>query len=338
MNVKPVGAVRRVIVELGAERELFTSSDVAERAQVSRQTAHRHLSLMVGRGELDAIGERRGRRYRARPLFVARRRRAGLREDEVWAEVAQLPAISALPSNVHSILRHSLTEIVNNAVDHSRSPEVAIEVAIRLGRVSFIVADTGIGIFEDVRQGRQLRTELEATAELQKGKVTTKPSAHAGEGIFFVSKMADRLVIESHAIRWVIDNEREDQALETIPPIEGTRVAFEIARSSTRILREVFQRYQVGRKFAKTKTAIHLFAEGGEFVSRSEAKRLVAGLEDFQEVELDFSKVAGIGQGFADEVFRVWQREHPGTKLVPTNLSPAVAFMVERVADLAPDR
>ena len=53
----------------------------------------------------------------------------------------------------------------------------------------------------------------------------------------------------------------------------------------------------LGRKFAKTKTAIHLF-----------------------------------------EVFRVWQREHPGTKLVPTNLSPAVAFMVERVADLAPDR
>lgn len=80
------------------------------------------------------------------------------------------------------------------------------------------------------------------------------------------------------------------------------------------------------------------FAEGGEFVSRSEAKRLVAGLEDFREVELDFSKVAGIGQGFANEVFRVWQREHPDTKLVPTNLSPAVAFMVERVADVAPDR
>ena len=39
------------------------------------------------------------------------------------------------------------------------------------------------------------------------------------------------------------------------------------------------------------------------------------GLERFREVVLDFAGVDAIGQGFADEVFRVWARAHAGTRL-----------------------
>ena len=81
---------------------------------------------------------------------------------------------------------------------------------------------------------------------------------------------------------------------------------------------------------SKTRTVVRLFAIGTEFVSRSQAKRLVHGLDKFREVVLDFKGVDIVGQGFADEVFRVWARKHPKVKLVPTDMNDAVAFMVER--------
>ena len=65
-------------------------------------------------------------------------------------------------------------------------------------------------------------------------------------------------------------------------------------------------------------------------MSRSEAGRLVSGLERFREVVIDFGGVELVGQGFADEVFRVWAKDHPDVALIPTAMSEVVAFMVER--------
>ena len=65
-------------------------------------------------------------------------------------------------------------------------------------------------------------------------------------------------------------------------------------------------------------------------VSRSEAKRLVADLDRFREVILDFTGVTGVGQGFVDQIFRVWARAHPEVKLVPREMNAAVEFMVRR--------
>jgi hypothetical protein len=68
---------------------------------------------------------------------------------------------------------------------------------------------------------------------------------------------------------------------------------------------------------------------GTRFISRSEATRLLHGLEKFREVVLDFKGVELVGQGFADEVFRVWSRAHPDTHFVPVNMKEPVEFMVE---------
>jgi hypothetical protein len=57
---------------------------------------------------------------------------------------------------------------------------------------------------------------------------------------------------------------------------------------------------------------------------------LTAGLERFSEVELDFADVESVGQGFVDEVFRVWSTRNPDTLLYPVNMNPAVEFMVTR--------
>jgi hypothetical protein len=66
------------------------------------------------------------------------------------------------------------------------------------------------------------------------------------------------------------------------------------------------------------------------FMSRPQAKRLVNGLERFREDVLDFAGVELVGQGFADEVFRVWAKQHPDLTLIPIDMCAPVAFMVER--------
>ena len=65
-----------------------------------------------------------------------------------------------------------------------------------------------------------------------------------------------------------------------------------------------------------------------------QAKRLTLRFERFQTVVLDLAGIDEIGQGFADEVFRVFQAAHPGTALQPTHMTPAVATMVQRARGL----
>ena len=45
---------------------------------------------------------------------------------------------------------------------------------------------------------------------------------------------------------------------------------------------------------------------------------------------LDFKGIKTIGQAFADEIFRVFAREHPGVKLMPCNANNEVAKMIHR--------
>jgi hypothetical protein len=75
---------------------------------------------------------------------------------------------------------------------------------------------------------------------------------------------------------------------------------------------------------------ITLFDVGEHFVSRSEARRIAAGLEQFRDVILDFEGVREVGQGFVDELFRVWATEHPQIRVTPVNMNDAVTFTVRR--------
>lgn len=71
-------------------------------------------------------------------------------------------------------------------------------------------------------------------------------------------------------------------------------------------------------------------------VSRSEARRLLRSLGPCAEVVLDFTGVATLGQGLADEVFHVWAHQHPGTRLVVERANPSVAFVVGRARQSTP--
>ena len=156
------------------------------------------------------------------------------------------------------------------------------------------------------------------------------PERHTGEGIFFTSKVGDRFRLDSDGTQWLVDNLREDTAIGDEPSAPGTRVSFELGARARRRLDDVFREYTTDFEFDRTRTVVKLFEHGSEFVSRSEAKRLLHGLDAFREVVIDFRGVRRVGQGFIDEIFRVYAGEHPGTRLVPANASESVRFMLER--------
>jgi hypothetical protein len=176
-----------------------------------------------------------------------------------------------------------------------------------------------------------LPSELAALQELSKGKTTTAPERHTGEGLFFTSKAVEFFRLVSGAQAWIVDNRREDMAVaEVEPPLQGTLASVEIDLADIRSLATLFDEYTQDYEFAKTRTVVRLFAIGVRFVSRSEAKRLLHGLDRFREVVLDFRGVEGVGQGFTDEIFRVWTTAHPSVSLEPVNMNETIEFMVER--------
>lgn len=69
----------------------------------------------------------------------------------------------------------------------------------------------------------------------------------------------------------------------------------------------------------------------GNPVARSEARRIAHRLEEFEEVVLDFQGIEFMGQGFADELFRVFQNKNPKIKLTVVNGNRTVLGMVEHV-------
>lgn len=325
-------------------KKRVTSKELGEHFGVTRQYVSQLLRGMLYGGEIVKFGSTRAAFYTL-PEFIdeigpsgIRRRFSnnGLKEHEVFdALIAEFPAFRAAPENVQSIMHYAFSEMLNNAIEHSRSKNIEVAIENQGGIMRFVVSDFGIGVFRNVMKQRRLASPLEAMQDLLKGKITTDPKAHTGEGIFFTSKAADRFVLESFGWRMVVDNTIPDIFfLEEKPANRGTRVVFTIARDSGRHLNTIFKHYQStpgSYAFNKTEIRVRLFTMGTVYVSRSQARRILAGLEKFKKIILDFDRVPNIGQAFADEIFRVFQSRHPRISIEPIHMNETVRFMVKRV-------
>ena len=316
-------SVAQATEELAAGGAAFSAGDVARRAGVTRQAAYAHLSKLVAAGRARREGAGRGTRYTRSWDFHRVYPISGLDESAVWTEVqAELPQLARVPSNVRNVVGYCFTEMLNNAIDHSTGVNPP---RIEMGEQGCEV------VFRRIREQWSLPDDLASIAELSKGKRTTFPERHSGEGIFFTSKAVDHFELASGGYRWRVDNTRRDMAVGESTTRRGTLVRFDVDTSVDRSLAAVFAPYtNVDTEFDRSEIVLHLLEAGAAFLSRSEAKRLAAGLDQFRVVTLDFRGVEDVGQGFVDELFRVWSREHPNTRFVPINMNEGVRFMVER--------
>ena len=254
---------------------------------------------------------------------------AGQEEHEIWAEVVAELQLDRSTRAVR-VLTYAFTEMLNNAIDHSGATHAEVSVWASPDRLAFAVRDDGVGVFPRLRAGLGLEDDFASIQELTKGRRTTAPDRHTGEGIFFSSKAVDLFQLTSAGLRWTVDNIRADVAVGDAPHRAGTLVYSEIGLDTTRELHQLFQEFTVDFEFVRTRPAVKLFGLGMAFVSRSEARRLLDGLDEFTEVEVDFNGVTDVGQGFVDELLRVWPTAHPGKRVIPVNMGEAVEFMVLR--------
>ena len=332
-----------ILKELGKKKKLKVA-DIVKATGFSRAYVNRFFKELRDQGKIILVGKANNAHYVPARKDIARKikkeilivryilNNINLSESAILDRIKKETGIFAdLSNNVVSILDYAFTEMLNNAIEHSRSKKIVVAMKRGGGSIDFEVIDFGIGIFNNIMGKRGLKNRLEAIQDLLKGKQTTAPKEHTGEGIFFTSKVADKLVIQSSDKKLIFDNILDDVFIKDSKTKKGTKVKFEIRMNSKTNLGKIFRDYSGDAfEFAKTKVIINLYEMDNVYISRSQARRVLSGLEKFKTIILDFKDVETIGQAFADEVFRVWQARHQDIKIIHQNADENVLFMIKR--------
>lgn len=330
------------ILRFVRQKKAIRTADVVRFAKISRQAAAKHLRELIASKRLLKEGSTRSACYipfnaqkaasLKTPGTVLVHKLRNLEEDRVFEQLTHTMGLKGkLSPAAFRIVQYAFTEMLNNAIDHSKAARVRIEVRLEGGVLTFEILDRGIGAFESVRKKFKIKDAFAAAEHLLKGKQTTAPERHSGQGIFFTSRIADHFMLESAALKLDVNNLLQDVALLDIKPVKGTKVIFSLRQKSRKDLKKLFDAYtDKDLVFDKTEVRIRLSRMAGDYVSRSEARRLLFGLEKFKRIAIDFSEARGVGQGFADEIFRVFCQKYPGIRMEPLHMSPSVAFIVNR--------
>jgi len=344
------------ILQIIKEKGRVTSGEITGVVGVSRQYVNMVMTDLIAENQVIKLGGTRNAFYVSKDYILKHPevvptvlkksyKNQELEEHKILLEIEEkFPRIAELPENIKSIFTFAFSEIFNNAIEHSLSKSISIEVAVHEKYLSFVVNDSGVGVFRNIMKKKNLKSEIEAIQDLLKGKTTTLPKSHSGEGIFFTSKAGDAFILNSFGYQLVVNILKHDVSVHRTPiKKRGTKVIFRIGTDSKRHLNDVFKKYTNLAKegdygFDKTEIRVKLFTAGGVHISRSQARRILAGLEKFKIILFDYEKVPIVGQAFADEIYRVFQELHPDIYLESENMSDGVRFMVERAKNEAKKR
>lgn len=257
-------------------------------------------------------------------------------EFRVWAQrMRPLLTAADIEPPCLAVLEYVCTEMLNNVLDHSSATRATVGLDWNPSSVVVHVQDEGRGVFAVVREALSLDSDADAALHLLKGKVTTDPQRHTGEGLFFSSRACDWFNLHSASTSLSLTRGAGSWVFETANEvIAGTRLRFRVSRAEAPALSTLFDRFcpQPELRFTRTQVGLALLQHSdGGLVSRSQGKRLVQGLDRFSAVEFDFSGVGAMQQGFADEVFRVWACAHPEVALSVEHADEPVLRMLRHV-------
>ena len=311
---------------------------------MTRQAVNLHLQRLIANSDLRRKGNTRSTRFYLAPKKTWHKqyhladRNPGQSEHDVW-EGDILPQLADLPENALDIWRYSFTEMFNNAIDHSGGSRITVRLKRTAFNVEIVIIDNGVGIFKKIQRAMRLPDARYSPLELAKGKFTTDPKRHTGEGIFFTSKMLDAFDISSGGVYFAAPSSSETLATSApvskkSPKSEGTAVWMKLRNNATTSRKEVFDTFASPENdyaFDKTIVPVKLAEQNpNDLVSRSQAKRLLLRIDRFRTVVLDFTNVNQIGPAFADEIFRVFARSHPHVTVQYVSANDEVLRMIKR--------
>jgi len=318
--------IRQFILERVDEHPHDIAQLTAKKYGVTRQAVNLHLQRLLMDSDLVRKGKTRRTRFFLAPKKAWQKGYPRQQsESDVW-ENDVLPQISDLPENTLDIWRYCFTEMFNNAVDHSSGTRITVQLKRTAVNTGLAIIDNGVGIFKKIQRAMKFPDERYSVLELAKGKFTTDPERHTGEGIFFTSKMLDGFDISSGGVNFTTVSSLKNR--------KGTAVWMKLKNTTDRSRKEVFDEYASPENdyaFDKTVVPVKMAEHSpNDLISRSQAKRLLLRIDRFRKVVLDFQSVNQIGQAFADEIFRVFARSHPGVHVQFANANDEVVRMIKR--------
>lgn len=331
-------ALRKFLVDHVKKHPRDLVNVAMKKFALTRPAVHRHLEKLVSDGDILKEGSRNT------TVYTLPDKNAGVSwslpigkegdEGEIWNEDF-MPKLASYPKNIQDICYYGVTEMINNAIDHSQGKKLTLSWNDQGSEIQVLIHDDGIGIFEKISVALKLSDRREAILQLAKGKFTTDQKNHIGQGIFFTSRIFDSFSIASHQLRYLRTRAENDWLVETQTDsrkLPGTAVRMTLDKRTKLKTTDVFRHYEdTDYGFEKTDIFVKLAKlEEETYISRSQARRLLLGLDKFTTVVLDFSDVRSVGQGFVDEVFRVYKNAHPEVKISYVNANDDVEFMIRR--------
>lgn len=329
--------IRRLILQQIDDVGKVSVNEAAKKFGVSRQAIFKNIRGLIA-SETIQKNQSKTHPYMLKPIHkssISVQVGSDAQENKIWTDSVG-PLLQGLKGNVREICHYGVTEMFNNVIDHSQSGSAEIVVTVDALVVRIVIQDYGIGIWKKLQQEFHLDDPRHALLELTKGKLTTDPRRHTGEGIFFASRLFDKFILASDKLKFCCVQEEGEWLLDVKEDNAGpgTQVAMVLYLDSEKTTKNIFDAFTSALDdfgFTKTNLSVLLAKyEGDYLVSRSQAKRLLARLDKFKEVCLDFRGVTEIGQAFADEIFRVFRNEHPSIVLAPVNTTPEVDKMIRR--------
>ncbi|MDP8233730.1 MAG: DUF4325 domain-containing protein [Candidatus Saelkia tenebricola] len=326
------------------KKEIVKASDIINLTGYSRTYINRFFQKLRDEGKIILIGKSNRARYilatenavskvRKQIMSVTRvLQNKDLLEDVILTDIKNSTGIFIrIPKNISDIISYAFLEMLNNAIEHSRSKMIKISIKRDAESVLFNVVDKGVGVYNNIMKKKHLKNTMEAIQDLLKGKQTMVAEMHSGKGIFFTSKVADIFIIQSSHKKLIFNSLLDDVFIKDIKKKNGTKVSFSIGLNTNRHLEDIFKQYtDESFEFSKTKVTVRLYRVDTQYISRSQARRIISGLEEFKTIVLDFEGIEMVGQGFADEIFRVWNLQYPKISIVVVNADENVKFMINR--------
>ena len=331
--------IRNSIIEQIGEKKLDVLS-IAKEYNVSKQSIYKYIQKLVEDGIVAVEKNGRANTYKLTNTIQRFQVAIPFQDEAIIFEKNIKPLLDDVSDIVYDCLGYAVQGMLDNANEHSEGSRVDVSVMKSVYDVAITIADDGVGIFNKVSAALDLPDKKYAILELAKGRFTTEPESHTGEGIFFSSKVVDRFAIISGGLEFVVNQDDKSIIDEIDYDRIGTMVVLIIHKNHAEKPADVFEKYKSdpfcdNYGFDKTIVPVRLLEYGNDrplVVSRSQARRLMARVDRFINIVLDFEGIDEIGQGFADEIFRVFVNSHPEVELHPINCSEGTKKMIQWVS------
>lgn len=337
-------SIKRYLLEKIRNQDIDCIKKTMDNFQISVTTVKRYLKELLEQGILEEQNDIEcGYQLKKEEYHFEYDTSDFLAEDKIYFEDIS-PLLQQISQEAAATWSYAFTEMMNNAIEHAKAHHVFCCVKKDALYTEISIVDDGIGIFENIRAYLEKEKGYpadvqDAILELSKGKLTTQKESHSGEGVFFVSKVLREFAIWSKESLFTAGRYTEEKLIQshlimyyTKLNSIGTMVVMKLENNAVHTLKEVFDMFApIEEGFVKTVIPLKKVCPYGEPIARSQARRVVYRLDQFKKVEFDCSGIDFMGQGFADEIFRVFQNKYPEIQLEVTNANETVLGMIQHV-------